>query len=158
MKKALLLLLLGSALAFGQSYPPDSDTSVGGAQTGISTLTDAVATDAILFSITDQTFASGTVTFDTVCIDATEQVQTRIKHEFVCFNDADTETCDFNTGDGATIATGGATLTHVVDITTGTNTITIRVNSDCSLTPTTLETAWRIEWATGDSRVVTEQN
>jgi hypothetical protein len=127
-------------------------------QKGTSTLTDATATNTILFSITSQDFAAGTVAYTTVCIDATEQIMVRDTLDFVCFNDADTETCDFATGDPASLATGGATMVPSYDITTGTNTITFRVTADCSLTPTTLETEWKIEWAHGDSRVVTEQN
>ena len=137
---------------------PDASGTVPAFQPGTSTLTDATATNAILFSISDQTFATGTVIYNTVCIDATEQIMVRDKLEFACFNDADTETCTFSSGDRASIATGGATMTPTFDITSGTNTLTFRVNADCSLTPTTLETAWEIRFATGDPRVVTEQN
>lgn len=127
-------------------------------QPGTSTLVDAVASNTILFSIVDQTFISGTVIYDTVCVDATEQIRVRESLDFVCFNDADTETCDFQTGAPASLATGGATMVPSYDITTGTNTITFRVTADCSLTPTTLEAYWEIQFSTPDWVAVTEQN
>ena len=128
------------------------------AQAGTSTLTDATPTTTILFSITDQTFINGTVTYDTVCVDATEQIRVRETLDFVCFNDADTETCNFQTGAPASLATGGATMTPTYDIAAGTNTITFRVDADCSLTPTTLEAYWEIQFSAPDWVTVTEQN
>ena len=138
---------------------PDTSGTVSVFQTGTSTLTSATATDAILFSIATDTFVQGTVTYNTYCAEATNEVMRRTRHHFSCFNDAGTEQCTFSTGDSAETATGGASLSaHTLDITSGTDTITFRVLATCSLTETTLETFWNIQFEDTYGRVVTEQN
>lgn len=133
------------------------------AQSGTSTLTDATATSLVRFAIAQGTFISGQIHSTIYCDDTTNEVMLRMEHDFACSNDGGTETCGFTNDTapdlGATASIGTASITtHDVLFSAGTDTVDIQFDTDCSLTPTTFEAAWTVEFAKGYSRTATEQN
>jgi hypothetical protein len=106
---------------------------------------------------------SGTSTL-TDADDGTNEVMLRMEHDFVCSNDAGTEACGFtndgtpDTGAEASIGTASINTHDVLAASGAADTIDIQFDTDCSLTPTTFEAAWTVEFASGYSRTATEQN
>jgi len=127
-------------------------------QTGTSTLTETTATALVRFPITSLTFVNGTITLNTYCTDTTDFIMRRVEHQFVCYNAAGTEACTFTTGDSAEHATSGSISAHTIAMTGGTDTVDITLDTTCSLTQTTLESFWNIEFERGYARTATEQN
>lgn len=129
-------------------------------QTGTSTLTETTATPVLQFPIAQGDFVAGSLTLNTSCDDSTDFLLRRSKHEFVCYNAAGTETCDRTNAtatESAIQATSG-TLTIVLSSTGGTDTVDLTVSATCSLTQTTLEAFWNVEFEDGYQRIATEQN
>jgi hypothetical protein len=134
------------------------------AQSGTSTLTDASPTSLVRFAIAQGTFISGQIHATSYCDDGTNEVMLRMEHDFVCSNDAGTEACGFtndgtpDTGAEASIGTASINTHDVLAASGAADTIDIQFDTDCSLTPTTFEAAWTVEFASGYSRTATEQN
>jgi len=129
-------------------------------QEGTSTLTETTATSILSFPIADTTTLAGTVVLVTECDDTTDRLVQHETYDFVCINEADTETCGFSTslGAGVVAATAGTMSGHTLAYTGGTNAVTFTLNATCSLTQTLLESRWEIEFHHPTWAVVTEQN
>jgi hypothetical protein len=130
-------------------------------QEGTSTLTESSATDILSFPVTDQTTYAGTINLVTYCEDASDFVIQHETYDFVCLNDTDTEDCAFSTylATPPEVGTGTATISAAtLAFSGGTNSVTFTVNAVCSLTQTTLESRWEIEFHQPNWAVVTEQN
>jgi hypothetical protein len=132
-------------------------------QQGTSTLTDSAATSVLSFPLADEEQVAGTYTSVTECRNASNWVVQHDTFDFVCLNQADTETCSSQSTPGTPpeVNDGAGTFTsHALTFSYGTNQVTFQINSNCSLTTQTLhEELWEIEFHHGsDWQVVTEQN
>jgi hypothetical protein len=107
-------------------------------------LTDA--TDVSLFEVALPTLKGcmGTVSFEIFAIDGTDVQVRRGQVQYSAVNKGGTYTSEIVVVNEAASASTG-TLTATWNILTGTNKITVRVNADSSLTPTTFYAIYTIE-------------
>jgi hypothetical protein len=133
-------------------------------QNGVSTLTDGSATNILSFplasSVTD--FIAGTVILVTECTDTTNTIYRHDTVDFICKNISDTEACAFQTNLGSALDLVEGTASYsshtLAADSSATNTVEFTLNANCSLTPTTLQTSWEIEFHHPDWEAVTELN
>lgn len=117
-------------------------------------LTDATATSFVRIAI-PQTIATnykgGTVIYEIYCDDDTNQASQSGRVTFTCHNLAGTEACGFGTPDGVTLGDGTASLgtPAFTAATAATDTIDLKVNSDCTgITPNTHTIEYRLDMPT----------
>jgi hypothetical protein len=132
-------------------------------QSGQSTLTDNTATNILSFPLANGEFIAGTIVTVAKCDDTTNIVWRHDTSDFICLNNADTESCSFTSNLGTALelndGAGNFTAGYALGVSTaGTNTVTITLDADCSLTPTTLVADWEIEFHQPEWELVTELN
>jgi hypothetical protein len=113
-------------------------------------LTDATATAFVRVAIPQtagSNYAAGEVKFTIFCKDAANQAVQQGNVEFACHNLAGTETCTFETVEEVAHGDGTAALSAPsFDIAAGTDTVDLRVTSDCTgVTPTTHTIQYRLD-------------
>jgi hypothetical protein len=145
------------------AYLPDETGILSTYQEGNSTLTDNTPTDILSFPLADGGFIAGTLITVAKCDDTTNVVWRHDTSDFICTNQSDTESCSFQTNLGSPLehndGAGNFTGAYTLGVSTaGTNTVTITLTADCSLTPTTLEVDWEIDFHQPEWAAVTEQN
>jgi hypothetical protein len=92
-------------------------------------------------------YAGGELKFTIFCKDAANQAVQQGNVEFACHNLAGTETCTFETVEEVSHGDGTAALSAPsFDIAAGTDTVDLRVTSDCTgVTPTTQTIQYRLD-------------
>lgn len=116
-------------------------------------LTDATATAFARIAIAQtigSNYEAGQVIYSIYCDDSTNQAIQQGAVAYACHNLAGTETCGFSVPAGVTNSDGTADLaTPVFDAAAGTDTVDLRVDSDCTgITPTTHTIQWRLDMPT----------
>lgn len=114
------------------------------------TLVDNTIKTFAVVDVPSDSYAGGDVVWTVYCANATDRVARSGRLPWSAVNDGGTETCVVGTTSSSGDAggtTGPPTFAGVTFacIDAGTNQIGLRVQADCSLTPTTLTIQWRLD-------------
>jgi len=108
------------------------------------TLVDATPTAIADIAVASNTITGGTLQYTIEAIEGANRQALRGTVEFSAVNEGGTETCLLSTPVEIEVSPTG-TLTNAVTCTTaGSNAITLNLNADTSLTPTTFRVTWKL--------------